>query len=182
MRITSFALAAAMAALSLPAAAQMKPGLWEINSKVGGNPEMDAAQAKMAQQMAAMPPEKRRQMEAMMAQRGMSLPGQGAGGGTTIKVCMTKEQVERHDVPMRQGCSVTKNARSGNVTKIAFACTNPPSTGEGEFTSMGPEAYASRMKIDTPVQGRPQTMTMEGSGKWLGADCGTIQPMAAPKK
>ncbi|HVZ43931.1 MAG TPA: DUF3617 domain-containing protein [Ramlibacter sp.] len=182
MRIKYHAAAAALAALSLPAAAQLKPGLWEITSKMGGNAQLDAAQSQLAQQLASMPPEQRRQMEAVMAQRGMSMPGQGRGGGTTVKVCMSKEQVARNDVPMREGCSVTQSSRNGNVTKVAFACSNPPSTGDGEFTSMGPDAYASRMNVTTQVQGRSQSMTMEGSGRWLSADCGNIQPMQAPRR
>jgi hypothetical protein len=48
------------------------------------------------------------------------------------------------------------------------------------FTS--PEAYSSKMVITTAVQGKPEKITAEGSGKWLGADCGTIKPMMPPKK
>ena len=73
-------LAVSIAAVCLPAAAQLKPGLWEITNKVGGNAQLDAARAQMQQQLAAMPPEQRKQMEAMMAQRGMSMPGAAAGG------------------------------------------------------------------------------------------------------
>jgi len=182
MRLTAF-IAAAFAALGLPAAAQaLKPGLWEIDNRMGGNPQMDQAMAEMQKQLAAMPPEQRKQMEAMMQQRGMQMPGASKGGGMTMKVCMTKEMVDKNDVPMQQGCAITKNQRSGNVTSIAFTCSNPPSTGEGQFTYMGPEAYSSRMTVRTSVQGKAETMTMEGSGKWLSADCGSVAPLAPPKK
>jgi hypothetical protein len=183
MRYVPLLAAAAIAALaSFPAAAQMKPGLWEINNKMGGNPQMDAATAQMQQQMATMPPEQRKQVEAMMAQRGMSMPGAAAGGGTTMRICMTKDQVEHNDVPMREGCTMTKNSRSGNVTKVAFTCSNPPSTGEGEYTYLGPDAFGSKMKVTSQVQGRTESITMEGSGKFLGSDCGSIKPMVPPKK
>ena len=183
MRLTHL-IAAVAAAACLPAAAQsLKPGLWEINNKMGGNPQMDQAMAEMQKQLAAMPPEQRKQMEAVMQQRGMQMPGASKGGGMAMKICMTKEMVEKNDVPMQQGCAVTKNQRSGNVTSIAFTCSNPPSSGEGQFTYMGPEAYASKMTVKTMVQGKPETMTMEGSGKWLAADCGSVAPpMMAPKK
>ena len=52
------------------------PGLWEMQNKVGGNPEMDKAMADMQKQLAAMPPAQRKQMEAMMGQSGMGI---GAG-------------------------------------------------------------------------------------------------------
>ena len=32
------------------------PGLWEIQNKMGGNPELDQAMAQMQKQMASMPP------------------------------------------------------------------------------------------------------------------------------
>jgi hypothetical protein len=47
---------------------------------------------------------------------------------------------------------------------------------------MGPEAYSSRMKVTTQVQGKSETTTIEGAGKWLAADCGGIRPMAPPAK
>ena len=57
-----------MAALWLAATAsaqQIKPGLWENTSQMGG--AMGAPMAQMQQQMASMPPAQRKQMEAMLA-------------------------------------------------------------------------------------------------------------------
>lgn len=182
MRMTSFVAAAAFAALSLPAAAQgLKPGLWEINNKMGGNPQMDEALAEMQKQLASMPPDQRKQMEAMMAQRGVQMAPPGKGGGMAARVCMTKEQVERNEVPMQEDCKMTSQSRSGNTTKMAFTCSKPPSSGEGTFTYLGPEAYTSKMTVKTVVDGKPETMTMEGSGKWLAADCGNLKPMGQKK-
>jgi hypothetical protein len=182
-RIARIALAAAFAAVPLAAAAQaLKPGLWEVSNRMSGNPQMDQAMAEMQKQMASMPPEQRKQMEAMMQQRGMQMPGAAKGGGMAVKVCMTREMVDRNEPPMQQGCSITKLQRSGNTTNIAFTCSNPPSSGDGQFTYMGPEAYASKMTVKTSVQGKAETMTMEGTGKWLGADCGSVQPAVMPRK
>jgi len=183
MRIHQLACAAALVAAGLPAAAQgLKPGLWEMNNKMSGNAQMDQAMAEMQKQMAAMSPEQRKQMEAMMAQRGMQMPQAGKGGGMAMKMCMTKEMSERNDVPMDKDCKVTSQQRSGSTTRIVFACSNPPSTGEGQFTFLGPEAYASKLTVKTTVNGKPETMTVDGSGKWLSADCGSVQPPPAPKK
>jgi hypothetical protein len=172
------------AATCLPAAAQsLKPGLWEISNKMD-NPQVNEAMKQMQQQLAQMPPEQRKQMEAMMAQRGMKM-GDGSGAGTTMQICMTKEMAERGDMQMDQGnagCKITSQSRSGNTMKMAYACTNPPSSGEGEYTYKGSEGYSSKMKVTTMQSGKPETMTMEGSGKWLSADCGNIKPMVPPKK
>ena len=182
MRMSFVLAAAALAAACLPAGAQaLKPGLWEINNKMKGNAEMDQAMAEAQKQMAGMPPEQRKQMEAMMAQRGMRM-APSAGGGMTMQMCMTKEMAERNDVPMQDGCTMTKQQRSGNTMKMAFNCTRPPSSGEGEFTFMGSEAYKSHMVVKTMAQGKQETMEMDATGKWLGADCGSVKPPVQSKK
>lgn len=178
---SAIALAALALATSLPAAAQtLKPGLWEISNKMD-NPEMNQAMADMQKQLAAMPPEQRKQMEAAMAQHGVKMQA-GGTGGMVMQMCMTREMIERDDVPMQEGCKVTRNQRTGNVVKMAFTCTNPPSSGEGQFTYTSAEAYTSQMTARATVQGRTQTTSMNATGKWLKADCGNVKPVAPPKK
>jgi hypothetical protein len=170
---------AVLAGAAFPAAAQtLKPGLWEMRQKMGGNPEMDKAMAEMQQQMAAMSPEQRKQMESMMASRGVQV-APGAGGAMVMKMCMTKEMVERDEVPATQGdCKTTRQQRSGNTMSVAFTCTNPPSSGDSKITFNGPESYSSKTSVTTTQKGgRPEKMTMEGTGKWLGANCGAIKPV-----
>jgi len=175
--------AGALAVFGLSASAQsLKPGLWEVSHKMGGNPQMDQAMAEMQKQMAAMPPEQRKQMQDMMAKNGMQM-GQAGAGGMSMRMCMSKEMAERNEIPANQGdCKTTSQQRSGNTMKMAFTCANPPSSGEGEVTFAGSDAYTMKMKVSSIVRGKPETMTIDGSGKWLGADCGTIKPMAAPAK
>jgi hypothetical protein len=181
MRIALSVAAAAAVLAVFPAGAQtLKPGLWEIHNKVG-NAGMDSATAEMHQRLAAMPPEQRKQVEAMMAQRGMRM-APGAGGGMGMQVCLTREMVERHETPMREGCRTTQQQRSGNTMKIAFTCDQPPSSGQGEVTFASPEAYSSRMTMTTNRQGQQQTSTVEASGKWLQADCGSIKPLQPGKR
>ena len=170
-------------AAALPASAQtLKPGLWELQHKAGANPDIDKAMADMREQMAQMPPEQRKQMEAMMASRGMQMTPD-AGGGMAMRMCLTREMVERNEITDKRGdCTTTQQQRSGNTLRMAFSCTNPPSKGETQVTFSGPEAYSSRTTVTTTTDGKPETMTVEGTGKWLGADCGNVKPMQAPKK
>jgi hypothetical protein len=95
---------------------------------------------------------------------------------------MTKEQAERNEPVMQEGCKITNMSKSGKTTKMAYACTNPPSSGEGEYTMHSPEAYSMKMVVKTTQQGKTENMTMEGSGKWLAADCGSVKPAGAPHK
>ena len=173
--------AAALCIAASPASAQtMKPGLWEINNKMGGG-QMDQAMAEMQKQMAQMSPAERKQMEDMLAKQGVRM-APGAGGGMTVQMCMTKEMVERNDMPVQDGCRTTVSQRSGNTLKHAFTCTNPPSSGEGTVTFSGSEAYTSKMTLKSVSGGKTEVTTMEGRGKWLKADCGNVKPIQAPKK
>jgi hypothetical protein len=164
-------------------AQNLKPGLWEINNKMGGSAQMDQAMAQMQQQLAGMPPAQRQQMEEMMARQGVSL-GAGAGGGLSVKVCMTREMAERNEMPQSQqgDCKSTASPRVGNTQKISYVCTQPPSSGEGQITYTSNEAYAMKMVTISSVKGKPEKMTLDGTGKWLKADCGAVKPLAVPKK
>jgi hypothetical protein len=118
----------------------------------------------------------------MMAKHGMKMMPGGAGG-MTAQMCMTKEMAERKDVPLhRSDCKTTQQERSGNTLTFAYACTTPPSKGEGQYTFVSPEAYTVRMTMTTSLKGKPETMAIDGSGKWLSADCGNVKPMAPPAK
>jgi hypothetical protein len=161
----------------------MKPGLWEIHHKMqSASGQMEQQMAQAQQQMSNMSPEQRKMVEEIMAKRGVKM-GTGGPGGMTVKTCITKEMVERNEMPTqdRGECKKTVD-RSGNTVKMSFTCTNPASSGEGQFTFSSPEAYTMKMVVHTQVQGKPETMNMEGTGQWLGADCGDIKPVRPPSK
>lgn len=185
LRKTVFAAVAAVfvTLAALPASAQsMKPGLWEITSKVGGNPEMDKAMAQMQQQMASLPPDQRKMMEDMLAKQGLGGMGASAAG-FSAKVCITKEMADRNQMPVQQqgDCKTTTSDRTATGMKMAFTCTNPPSNGEGQFTFAGDSSYSMKMKINSTIQGKAQTTTMDGSGRFVAADCGNVKPVVMPK-
>lgn len=169
-------------ALAFSAAAQaqsIKPGLWEMNQKMGGSAQMDQSMAHMQQQMANMPPAQRKQMEDMLAKQGMSMPTPGAGGSVVMKVCITPEMAAKQDMPMQNegDCTSTVTSRSASALKMSIVCKNPPSTGEGTYTFSGDTAYTMKMVMNTTHKGKPQTVTMDGQGKWVAAACGAIKPL-----
>ena len=181
----AIAIAIAIAAAALPAAAQsLKPGLWEVTNKMqGGSGQMQNAMSEMQKQLASMPPEQRKMIEEQMAKSGVKMGSGGPAGGMSVKICMTKEMVEKNEMPAQQGdCKTTAQSRVGNTMKMAFACTNPPSSGDGQVIFNGSESYSSKMNVSTQVDGKPEKLTMEGAGKWLGADCGSVKPFGQAKK
>jgi Protein of unknown function (DUF3617) len=175
-------LAAALA--GLPAFGQsMKPGLWETTTLMGGNPDMDKAMAQMQQQMANMPAAQRKQMEDMMARQGVSPPGSSARGMSS-KVCITREMAERKDVPAQQEgkCTRTTTSQSAGSMKMTFVCTDPASSGEGEFTLLGDSAYTMKLTTTSATKSGPRNMTLNTWAKWLASDCGNIKPIASPPR
>jgi hypothetical protein len=169
---------------ALTAAQTMRPGLWEITTQMQGaaGGKMDAAMAEMQKRLASMTPEQRKMVEDSMAKQGMKMGG-APGGGMKMQMCMTQEMVDRNEVTSSQhgNCTETRSPRMGNSMKFSFECTNPPSKGEGMVTFSGPDSYAMKLTTTTTVQGKSDSMDMQGSGKWLSADCGKVKPLPSPK-
>jgi len=159
-----------------PAQAQkMSPGLWEntvtMKSQDG---QMEAAMAKMQAELAKMPPEQRQKMAEMMGNSGIAL---APGGGSTVRVCVSKESAEKMEPPeeMNGKCKRESFERSGNSIKFKMSCTNPPSTGTGEFTYSTDKAYKGKMLLESQAKGQAMRMEMTQQGKWISADCGALK-------
>jgi hypothetical protein len=156
----------------------IKAGLWQVTSErmVDGQ-KVQAPD--MSQQMANMPPEARKQMEAMMKQRGIDM---SAGGGT-MKICMTREHLDegrwRSD---EGGCKTDFTTRTATLWKWRSVCTQPPSESVGEASITSPERYTVKVSTTTERKGEPRSSQMTMNAKWLGADCGDVKPMAPPPK
>jgi len=178
----TLALAALAPLWALPAAAQkLVPGLWEhsVTMKTDSG-RMEAGMARMQQQLAAMPPEKRKQFEAMMAGQGMGMgmAAPGAGQPMVVKVCLTPDQAARDEMPQSDGqCKQLSQERSGKTLRFKFACSGErAATGEGEYTLDSDKAHHGRTVISTAAQGKPERMEMEHRARWLAADCGAVKP------
>jgi hypothetical protein len=170
----------------LPAAAalaqqpHLRPGLWEETVTVkSDNPQADAAMAQMKERMAAMPPEQRAAMEKMMASRGMGM----GGAPNAMRVCLTKEQIERGFRPEERGhCSRTNVSSSGNVTKFDFACQSDRGTsvsGHGTYTEMGDSAFTATTVADTVSPRATMHVQSDIAGRFVSSDCGDVKPLQA---
>jgi hypothetical protein len=175
-------LAIALAGSTLSASAQtMKPGLWEIKNNMStSSGELEKAMAMAQKEMAKMPADQRKMVEDMMAKQGIGMSA--SSGNPTIKVCMTKEMIERNDLAAHQGdCKQTVLPRTGSTMRFSFVCSNPPSSGEGQITFVSPEVYTMKMDVKTQAKGKAEAMTMQASGQFLSSECGAIKPLGAPK-
>ena len=172
---------------ALPAwAQQLKAGLWELENRIASaSPEAMAIMAAAQQQMANMAPEQRKAMEQMMAQHGVNL-SLGDGGGVKLTYCLSKEMAEKQELPAGQPgqCTTSRTPVPGGLN-VSFNCSRPPSSGNGQVIFNGDTAYSMRMNVNSSAQGKAQQMLVEGSGRWLGADCGSVappRPAAPPSK
>jgi len=160
-------------------AQKLTPGLWEhqVTMKTGSG-QMEAAMAQMQAQLAAMPPEKRKQIEEAMGRHGVAGGLPAAGQPMTMKVCLTPEQAARDEVPHQQGqCKQTSSTRSGNTVKFTIECGGTrKATGTGEFTVLSPKEHKGSLTITTQRKEREETMAVQTQARWLSATCGEVKP------
>lgn len=151
----------------------IKPGLWELNNKVKtGNAQQDQVLSAALAQLASMPPAQRAQMEAMMAQNGVSMPKAGSDGSITLTACVTPEMASRKELPMNQKgkCKTTQEPVAGGMN-VSYTCTDPASSGTGQIRFNGDSAYTMTMNVTNNTDVGPRTATVESTGRWLGASC-----------
>jgi hypothetical protein len=171
--------ACAAGAIAAPPAPLIKPGLWETNSKMGGNPKLEGAMALLQQHMANLSPEQRQRAEGMMAKHGVSI----GNDGVAAKMCVTPEMAAQQQLPLQQhgNCTYQHAPMSGNSMKFSFTCTNPQASGDGSVTFAGPTAYTSSMRVtSSAATGSAETVDVDSTGRWVSADCGSIRPMSLP--
>jgi len=167
----SITLAAACLLAGAAHAQSMRPGLWEMSNKMNtSNVETNQAMNAMLQQLANLPPDQRAKVEAMMAQNGASMPKLAANGGISIKACITEEMARRQEVPTgQQGNCQSNNQPVTGGMNISFICTNPASSGQGHLTFKGDSGFTMTMDVSSEARGKPEQMTIETTGRWLGA-------------
>jgi len=178
--IRSFALASLALALGTVAQAQttppIKPGLWQISSdrQVDGQKAPD-----LGEHMKKMSPEMRKRMEDNMKQHGVDM----SGGAGNMKMCMTRESLDQGRWQGEEGnCKTDFTSRTASSWKWRSSCSQPPSQTDGEASFAGPEAYTVKSSTTMTLQGQTRVTKMVMSGKWLGADCGDLKPIAPPPK
>ena len=177
MRATAMISVLGALLLAGPAQAQqLKPGLWEMQTKVRSD-DMD-------KRLAGMPAEQRAKIEAMMGQRGMAgATGAPGAPGKGMQVCVTPEDVQRPPSGTQErGDCKTEYSGSGKRIPFKTVCTEPPSTSEGEMVFENSETYSMKMHRTTTTKTGPQTMDLEMHAHYVAADCGDVKPRKRPDK
>lgn len=155
---------------------KIEAGLWEITIALKSQSGKVEAAMKQAQAyIANMPPAQRKQVEDMMAAQGMRLGDRNS----TVKACISKEDAERGEIPQQAGdCTQQVLDRNSTSMRVKFSCnTSPPANGEATVKFDSPTAYSSTGIVDTVVMGAPEKVNVDQTGRWLGADCGSVKPL-----
>jgi hypothetical protein len=175
--LCSFLIASAVVCLSLAAPAQtvprIKAGLWQIQLEHEANGQkMPDASERMKEHMKNMTPERRKQFEEMMRQRGVD---PSAGG--TVKLCYSQKMVERGAWSDQGGCKTEYSNRSPSAWKWHSICSQVGYEGDGEASFPDPENFIVKSSGVLTVGGKTRASSSVRTGKWLSADCGNVRPM-----
>ena len=151
-------------------AQSMRPGQWEMTNKMNtSNVETNQAMNAMLKQLANLPPDQRAKVEAMMAQNGATMPKLAADGGISLSACITEEMARRQELPTgQQGNCKSNNQPVTGGMNVSFICTNPASSGQGHLTFNSDTAFTMTMDVSSEARGKPEQMTIETTGRWLG--------------
>jgi hypothetical protein len=154
----------------------MEPGLWEHKFTISSDDNALQKQMEEVQkQLASMPPAQRKMMEDIMASQGIGISANGA----SVKLCMTREQIERGQLPQQdKNCTqeVTENGK-GNYS-MNFSCSGSPAmSGTGSMRFSDRKNYTGETVLTETGEGQSRVMTMSQVGTWLSGDCGNIKPI-----
>ncbi|GAB3356899.1 MULTISPECIES: DUF3617 domain-containing protein [Giesbergeria] len=164
-------------------AQNLQPGLWEMNTRAApGDAGMGQALAQMQQQMAQMPPEQRKQMQAMLAQQGMAVDV--GSGGIRSQICITPAMArDDHVVPPQQGdCKTSTPQRAGNTVTVRYECRQPVMKGQSTITISSSKAYSVHSENVVQQGGKHISTAMDVDARWLASDCGGLGAIPATPK
>ncbi len=148
----------------------VKTGLWQTttNSNTTGRPPIPP------DVLAKLTPEQRAQLEERMKAN----PSLGGAKTTTSKTCITKEDLSK---PLTFGADVqscTRKIVSSTPTRqeIQIDCARQgmKQTGTLRIEATSPESIQGSVEFTMSGNGNTMNHKSTFSGKWLGADCGSL--------
>lgn len=166
--LTACLLAAPVLAVKI----DMEPGLWEHKMTVNDS-ELQKAMEEARKQLANMPAAQRKMMEDMLAAQGIGI----GADGTTVKVCMTKEMIERGQLPKQnQNCNQEIVEAGKNRYNVVFSCDDQSWSGISKMHFLSKKEYTGETRVIQQQNGKKEEQSITQTGKWLSADCGNIKP------
>ena len=151
-------------------ALKVKPGLWEmtVDNETSGRPPIPA------EVLARLPPEQRAQIEAQLQQ--MTPPKH-----QVKKQCVTQKTLDSGFAEMEKmsegNCTRTVVANTATLLEGRVQCTGAGNvSGSYRFEARTPETLAGTSDMTTSDGTNTMKMKYNVKGKWLGSDCGDVEP------
>lgn len=141
----------------------VRMGLWEVTSTTSmGISGIDTSK---------IPPQDQAQIAAVM--------GGAMRKPTMVKSCVTRDKfVTERPVADRPGtkCHQTVQTNTAKVLENAIICTGElPSRSTARTEAQSQTAFTGTVTSFTVLRGRETSVTIKMTGKWLGADCGSVK-------
>jgi len=161
------------------AAPEIRPGLWEVKMQGGKGMMSDKDMVKMKQameqmkaQLANLPPEQRKMMEQHMGNAGVSVSDSGG-----IQICLTKEDVKRDEIPMKDNnCQQKIKERSSKRWSASISCSHPEMKGDVVATFESERAYSVTTKGTVKERGAVKPFDMTVKMVQVSDSCGAVKP------
>ena len=150
---------------SVPAAVQLKPGLWSLSVKMAQDMELDP------------------DLVEQMRQMGLQLPQKVTPPPNVYDLCITPEQANADRLPdihdPGSGCTGRNLVRNGDRASGDLQC-NGMFVGGGKVQLLltGPGSFTGDAFFRGQSQeGLPLELRGKLDGVWTAADCGSVQPV-----
>jgi hypothetical protein len=163
-------LAAADASASVAQSLAVKPGLWEVTTKI----DTSGAPGIPPEVYDQLPPAQRAQWEARMAQ---------SRRPQTKRTCITQAEIDKglqlaDESRGRCTTTVVSSSRAAMVVNLRCRSNQSTSTGVMRFATTDGKTMTYRFDMTATSSRNNTTMSIKGSasGRWLGADCGNVKP------
>lgn len=151
-----------------------KAGLWERTVTT----VTELAPSGGQQDLSKLDPESRAKLEQVMSGRIT------AGRHTRVtQECVTPAMLEKWSALARDEAGKSKCERAiatenSKYIKVALSCDGGKTTGDMEFTASGERLNGKIAMVSHEAQ-FDRLMTQQITSKWLGRDCGTVEPLKA---
>ncbi len=160
-----------------PTPMDIKTGEWEytVTMQMGGLPAQTAKQMPTIppEQLAKMPPEQRAQVEAALARAGNMAAGKPTT--TTSQNCVKKEDLAKLNPSGNtdSSCKMTVLSSSRTKQEIKMDCDSNGNKSTSNMTIEAVNSDTTKFSLvsNGTQSGRPMSMTVNGTGKWLSATC-----------
>lgn len=165
MRQWILAAALCMLPASVPAAVQLKPGLWSLSVQMAQDMELDP------------------ELVEQMRQMGLQIPQRVTPQPNVYDLCITPQQASAQRLPdihdEATGCAGRNLLRNGDRASGDLSCDGAlVGGGKVQVLLTGPGSFTGQALFrGSSQEGLPLDLRGNLAGSWQSADCGNVQPV-----